>query len=268
MRNRLFFALFALIVVSLRLEAQCSTVVASPGDTIIVVCSKTETVKDSDQVQMNCCCKDSNRTNNSPLQSNDLNALTVAVNTVNNVLDDMNTLFTVVAVIISIVTILVAVIGLFGIHDIRKDVEEYKEKLSTLKETINEKIDLWQKEEKILKEKNEKIERVQTLNNQYLQKINQWMLNNTYSIADTPGENTVQGRDLMAKSILNYYLMKLYLSNDKHEIDGCINYIKNKGGENEIEHLQFIVDNDPDKYKCDKTSMAIGYIKGRMSSMS
>lgn len=41
--------------------------------------------------------------------------------------------------------------------------------------------------------------------------------------------------------------------------------IKTKGGIEVIEYLQFIVDNDIDKYKRDKASEAIGYIKGRFS---
>lgn len=170
----------------------------------------------------------------------------------------INNLYTRDNIIIASVSLVLLLFGFIGLRSIKERIEDFKKEIDAEKQFRNE-------AEKLNK-KFEEIEKVQTLNNQYLQKINQWMLSNAYSIADIPGGNTTIGRDMMEKSILNYYLMKLYLSNDKHEIDGCINYIKNKGGENEIEHLQFIVDNDPDKYKCDKTSMAIGYIKGRISS--
>lgn len=170
----------------------------------------------------------------------------------------INNLYTRDNIIIASVSLVLLLFGFIGLRSIKERIEDFKKEIDAEKQFRNE-------AEKLNK-KFEEIEKEQTLNNQYLQKINQWMLNNAYSMADTPGGDTTQGRDLMGKSILNYYLMKLYLSNDKHEIDGCNSYIKNKGGENEIEHLQFIVDNDPDKHKRDRASEAVGYIKGRISS--
>lgn len=185
--------------------------------------------------------------------SEETSALTALINTINN-------LYTRDNIIIACVSLVMLLFGFIGLRSIKERIDDFKKEIDSEKE-------LRDAAEKLNK-KYEEIEKVQTLNNQYLQKINQWMLANAYSIADTPGGNTTQGRDLMGKSILNYYLMKLFLSRDKHEIDGCINYIKTKGGKDEIEHLQFIVDNDTDKYKSDRASEAIGYIQGRISSIS
>lgn len=185
--------------------------------------------------------------------SEETSALTALINTINN-------LYTRDNIIIACVSLVMLLFGFIGLRSIKERIDDFKKEIDSEKE-------LRDAAEKLNK-KYEEIEKVQTLNNQYLQKINQWMLANAYSIADTPGGNTTQGRDLMGKSILNYYLMKLFLSRDKHEIDGCINYIKTKGGKDEIEHLQFIVDNDIDKYKRDRASGAIGYIQGRVSSIS
>lgn len=185
--------------------------------------------------------------------SEETSALTALINTINN-------LYTRDNIIIACVSLVMLLFGFIGLRSIKERIDDFKKEIDSEKE-------LRDAAEKLNK-KYEEIEKVQTLNNQYLQKINQWMLANAYSIADTPGGNTTQGRDLMGKSILNYYLMKLFLSRDKHEIDGCINYIKTKGGKDEIEHLQFIVDNDTDKYKRDRASEAIGYIQGRVSSIS
>lgn len=185
--------------------------------------------------------------------SEETSALTALINTINN-------LYTRDNIIIACVSLVMLLFGFIGLRSIKERIDDFKKEIDSEKE-------LRDAAEKLNK-KYEEIEKVQTLNNQYLQKINQWMLANAYSIADTPGGNTTQGRDLMGKSILNYYLMKLFLSRDKHEIDGCINYIKTKGGKDEIEHLQFIVNNDTDKYKFDKASEAIGYIQGRVSSIS
>lgn len=250
--------IFVLILLCFNVKVLGEIITASPGDTIIVVNQGADALTDSLQDPYPCIYEDT-IINISSSHSDDVATLTLAVNTVNNALSDMNTLFTVVTIIISIITVLVAVIGLFGIHDLRKEVNEHK------KET-NIKIGAWNTESERLKKQNEKIEKAQTLNNQYLQKVNQWMLDNAYAIADSQGTNTNQSRNLMEKSMLNYYLMKLYLSNDIHEIDGCINYIKTKGGKEEIEHLRFVVDNDSDKYRCDKAGEAIGYIQGRISS--
>ena len=185
--------------------------------------------------------------------SEETSALTALINTINN-------LYTRDNIIIACVSLVMLLFGFIGLRSIKERIDDFKKEIDSEKELRDAAAKL--------NKKYEEIEKVQTLNNQYLQKINQWMLANAYSIADTPGGNTTQGRDLMGKSILNYYLMKLFLSRDKHEIDGCINYIKTKGGKDEIEHLQFIVDNDTDKYKSDRASEAIGYIQGRISSIS
>lgn len=219
---------------------------------LLAICINTTATNVSDTVQSQTISVSIDTLNNGSFPSSEeTSALTVLINTINN-------LYTRDNIIIASVSLVLLLFGFIGLRSIKERIEDFKKEIDGEKQFRNE-------AEKLNK-KFEEIEKEQTLNNQYLQKINQWMLNNAYSMADTPGGDTTQGRDLMGKSILNYYLMKLYLSNDKHEIDGCINYIKNKGGENEIEHLQFIVDNDPDKYKCDKTSMAIGYIQGRISS--
>ena len=261
MKTRFLFIVLVLFALCFKLEAQSRIVLASSGDTIMVVCVETETLRDSAQTQSSCLYRNHNKVDSSFSHSDKISILTLATNTVNNVLTEFNNLFAMVTIIVGIITMFVAIVGLWGFHNIRKEVNDNRE-------NVNKKIEAWEKEAEKLKKKNEEIEKVQILNNQYLQKINQWMLANAYSIADTPGGNTTQGRDMMRKSILNYYLMKLFLSRDKHEIDGCINYIKTKGGKDEIEHLQFIVDNDTDKYKSDRASEAIGYIQGRISSIS
>ena len=261
MRIRYLFVLLALTVVCNKTVALNDTVLVTKGDTLLLICLNTEDQKDSAHIHPPYQCKATNDSASSSSYPDDVSALTLAVNTVNNVLDDMNTLFTVVTILISIITLFVAVVGLFGFHDMKNEIKNYKEE-------INMELATWKTETDKLKKKNEAIEKVQTLNNQYLQKINQWMLTNAYSYAaaDVPGGTSTQGRDLMEKSILNYYLMKFYLSKDRHEIDGCINYIKEKGGEEVIEYLQYVVDNDLDEYKSSRANIAIGYIKGRLAS--
>lgn len=258
-----YLLVFALLFVCYKTEAFNDTIMVSPDDTLLLVCIKAETNLYPVQVQHAFSYEDSNKVVCSISQADDISALTLAVNTVNNAMTDMNNLFTVVTIIIGVVTLLVAVVGLLGFHDVRKDVNEHKKKVNI---EIDVWRDTWKKETEILNKKNEKLERIQSLNNQYSQRLSTWILSNTYAIAEAKGGSTEQGRKLMEKSILNYYLMKLYLSKDKHEIDGCINYIKMKGGKEEIEHLQFIVDNDLDKDKINKASKAIGYIQGRLSS--
>lgn len=256
MKTKYLYALLILCLFCIKADAKNDTILTSP-DTI-VVCHTKDITNAPLSSQQTCLSEDSKKVDSSEMHPDDISALTLAVNTVNDVLSDMNTLFTVVTIILSVITVLVAIVGLLGVHDIKKDVEKHKDNVSI-------KIDNLIGEAKTLKRRNEAIEKVQNLNNQYLQKVNQWMLKNAYSIANTNGGKSVQSQNLMKESMLYYYMMKLLLSKNHHEIDGCINYIKTKGTLNEIEHLQFIVDNDPDKYKRDKASEAIGYIRGGFS---
>lgn len=258
MKTKYLYVLLVLCLICFKAEATNDTILISPDDTIIVVCHTKEVTHAPFSSLPTCLCEDSNKIFGSEMHPDDISTLTLAVNTVNDVLSDMNTLFTVVTIILSVITVLVAVVGLLGIHDIKKDVEKHKK-------DVGVKIDNLINEAETLKKRNKTIEKAQKLNNQYLQKVNQWMLKNAYSIANTNGGKSVQSQNSMEESMLSYYLMKLLLSKDHHEIDGCINYIKTKGTLNEIEHLQFIVDNDLDKYKRDKASEAIGYIRGRFS---
>ena len=243
MKTRFLFVLFALIVMGHKIEAKNDTILTSPGDTIIILRVEAEVLKDSVQVQPNCSCIDSNRVTSPNSYPDDVSALTLAVNSANNVLTGET-------ILVGILTLLVAILGLFGYRRFIKKVDEAK------------------KAAEDLKKKNEKIEKIQSLNNQYLQSINQRILNNADAIAEAIGErNLERGKYLKEKSMVNYYLMKLYLSTDKTdktEIDDCINYIKTQCSEEIINHLQFIIDNDPYKYKKNKASEAIGYIRARV----
>lgn len=254
MKTNFLVVLLILIVGCLSAETLNDTVQATPGDTLSVVCIEPKIHEEVGLIKSTCQCEDCNRIVDSISNADDISTLTLAVNTVNNALTDMNNLFTVVTIIIGIVTLLVAVVGLLGFHDVRKDVNEHKKK-------VYEEIDIWKIEAENLKKKIKEIEKTQTLNNQYIQRINQWIYNNANAIAQANGVSTTQGRNLMKQSTLNYYFMKLFLSKDKHEIDSCINFIKTQGGKEAIEYLKFIVDNEPDEYKRIKSSEAIGYIK-------
>ena len=219
---------------------------------LFTVCfnAKSTNVVDTAQLHNNGISTDALKNSSFP-SSEETSALTALINTINN-------LYTRDNIIIASVSLVILMFGYMGYRSMNERIEGFKNEIDAEKELRDEAEKMNKKYEEIVK--------VQTLNSQYLQKINQWMLANTYAIADTPGINTNHSRNLMEKSMLNYYLMKLFLSNDIHEIDGSINYIKTKGGKEEIEHLRFIVDNDSDKYRCDKAGEAIGYIQGRISS--
>lgn len=237
MKTRFILVLITLLVVFYK-EANSNTVLTSSGDTQMVASLNEDTLFDTGQQQA-CIWEDSYRVGSSKSNSDEVSAFTLAANTVNNG-------FTVVTEVVGILTLVVALFGLFGYLELKKKVAKAI------------------KEAKILKEKNENIEKKQILNNQYLQKINEWILDNADTIAETNGSGSELGKNLKNKSMINYNMMKLYLSTDEKEILECFNYIKMKGTLNEIDPLQFIVDNDPNKYKSDKASEAIGYIRARI----
>ena len=238
MKTISFFISLILFVVCYKAEAKSDTVLTSIGDTLIVIGLNSANSLDSIQQQPTCLQDNYNKTDKANLHSDDISALTLAVNTVNNG-------FTVVTIVVGIVTLIVAIAGLFGYRSIIKKVDK------TIYEAKN------------LKKRNEKIEKTQTLNNQYMQSINRWILDNANDIAEAKGPDSISGKELKNKSMINYYLMKLYLSSDETNIEQCINYIKNQGDANVIKDLQFIVDNDPDKKKSNKASEAIGFIRGK-----
>ncbi len=88
------------------------------------------------------------------------------------------------------------------------------------------------------------------------------MYENTNNIAQV--NSSEYAKNSMNKAFLNFYLIKLHLCDDKPGINECISRIKYKGGEDEIEALQLIVDNDMNKYKKEKAIEAIGYIRARL----
>lgn len=267
MKTRYLFVLLALILMDFRAEATNGTIRIYPYDTLLVVCTETNHQNNSVQVQLSCLCDKSHICDMS--YSDGISTLEYVRNEIDGMINDAILILTIISIFIALA---IPIAGFFGFHsigkvktEIIKDVNEHKTKVEKELEKSQNEIENWKNEAKILKKKNETIEKVQNLNNQYLQKVNQWMLNNAYTIANTDGGKSAQSQNLMEESMLNYYLMKLYLSKDQHEINGCIDYIKTKGGTEVIEHLKFIVDNDTDKYKRDKTSEAIGYIRGRFS---
>jgi hypothetical protein len=178
--------------------------------------------------------------------SDGISTLTLVTEAIDDMFNRANTFFTIISIAIALA---VALMGFFGFRSIDKVKAKAEEELKLINDQ-NKRYDV--------------IEKAQALNNQYLQRVNQWMLKNAYSIANINGGKSVQSQNLMEESMLYYYLMKLYLSKDQHEINGCIDYIKTKGSIEVIEHLQFIVDNDTDKDKIEKASKAIGYIQGRI----
>ena len=242
MKNQFSFVLLILIFTGFRAAAKSNVVMISPSDTLIVVSIKSGTIMDSAQQQPICLSEDlNNRVDSSAPNSDIVSALTFAVNSANNVLTGET-------IVVGILTLLVAYVGLFEYHRIIRKVNET------------------QNEARILKEKNKEIEKFQSLYKQYMQCINTWILENADAIAEANGADSKYGHYLKNKSSINHNLMKLYLSTDETEIGKCISYIKTKGGKEEITYLQFIVDNDLNKYKRDKASEAIGYIRGRLMS--
>ncbi len=144
-----------------------------------------------------------------------------------------------------------------------KKIAEYRQETDKKIAEYERKIDDCLKTTEEIRRNYAKIENKQSLSNLYMQRINQWMYENTNNIAQVSGSDSA--KDIMNKAFLNYYLMKLHLCDDKTGIDECISRIKYKGGEDEIEALQLIVDNDMNKYKKEKAIEAIGYISGRLS---
>lgn len=255
MKTRNLFILFTLAIICFRAKASNDTIIKLPNDTLVVVCAESDCLNDSIQIQSNCM-----RDN---IHVSDL-SYSDGISTLTLVIEAIEDMFNRVNIYVTIISVIIALAGFFGIGSIKSKIKKLEKSIQDTKDEAKKSMLELKEEASKLKIENVAIEKVQTLNNQYIQKVNQWMLYNAYTIANTIGGESIQSRNLMEESMLNYYLMKLYLSKDQHEINGCINYIKTKGGIEVIEHLQFIVDNDTDKDKIEKASKAIGYIQGRI----
>ena len=249
---------FLFVLICFKTEALEYMDVNSPTiDTLINVPSKQNTICDTINIRIVCTCDNPHTDNDNYTPCDGIDILTLLINSFNNWLTWANLFIALIAVLITIV----GIIGFRNFTEIKSGYEEEKGQIKEFKEQIN-------KTANELEKRNGVIERTQILSNQYLQRVNEWMYSNAYAIAETTATsgNPKQGQNLMHKSWLNYNLMKLFLTKDKHEIDSYINYIKSQGGKEEIDHLQFIVNNEPDEYKRNKASEAIGYIKGRITS--
>ena len=265
MKTRYLFSLIVWMAVCINVEAKNDTIKVFPNDTILVTCAEVAHPNGSSIVQSAYMC-DNTRGNEFFSCSDGVSILTLVENAINNLYARDN-------LIVAIISLTVVVMGFWGVRSFKTAREELsditKEQGSLIERygnEVNQTIATLNEEAKNLKEKYEEIEKKQSLNNQYMQRINQWMLYNANAIAETAGGGSNTSRDLMAQSQVYYYLMKLFLTDDQHGIDGCINFIKTKAGQEEIEHLKFIVDNDTNVYKKQKAGEAIGYIRGRITN--
>ncbi|MCQ2337725.1 MAG: hypothetical protein MJ001_02200 [Paludibacteraceae bacterium] len=209
------------------------------------------------------------------VQSERVSELTLVVNGINNILTSTNNIMTLWALVVSILTLLVAVVGLFGYHELKKEINIYKEKIDDCQGTTKE-----------IKDNHNQIMKTQSLSNLYMQEINKLMYKCLFDIAQlndslytrisslvssTESEYKTENSDFNfvknSTEIINliFYQIRLLLTDEKTVIDDCIKYIKQRGNKDEIETLQLIVDNDTDKYKKERVSEAIGYIRGRLS---
>lgn len=147
--------------------------------------------------------------------------------------------------------------------DITKTVDEVKRELMNKIEEINLiKCSVDQKANEI-----ECLAKKQEFQNNYLQRINQYLFSITNSVVDSYG-----GNDETASSIRNslynqYYIVKLFLPWSDSPIDGteaAFRYLQVNGTIDNIDDLQFIANNDPDERKRKMAIETIGFIKARL----
>lgn len=195
-------------------------------------------------------------------QSDPISVLTLIVNFMNNNM-------TYISIYLALMTVAIGFMEWIGIRNAKKyeeningEIAEYRQESDTKIAEYCKKVDDCLKATDNIEKDYENIKNKQSISNLYMQRINQWMYENTDNIAQVSGSDSA--KDIMNKAFLNYYLMKLHLCDEKPGIDECISKIKYKGGEDEIEALQLIVDNDMNKYKKEKAIGAIGYIRARL----
>lgn len=247
MKTRYLFSLLVLMALCINVEGKNGTIKVFPNDTLLVTGVSVAYPNDSSVVQSSCM-SNSTLGDESLSYSDGVSTLTLVINTINN-------LYTRENLFIAMMALVVALIGFFGFRSFKSARENLDNTSLKIKEETEK-----------LKRKNEEIEKVQLLNNQYMKSINEWMLHTVRSVAEVAGGDTDTGKNMLAQSHVNYYLMKLFLTTNQQEIDACINYIKTQAEEDVIEHLQFIVDNDINEYKKQKAAEAIGYIRGRITN--
>lgn len=249
----------------IKVKGENGTIKIFPNDTLLVTCVSVAYPNDSSIVQSSCI-SNSTLGDESLSYSDSVSTLTLIINAINN-------LYTRENLFVAMVALAIALIGFFGFRsfksareDLDNTANRQNEQIKDCKNIVDNTTKKINEETLKLKRKNEEIEKVQLLNNQYMKSINEWMFLTARSVAEAAGCDTDTGQNLLAQSHVNYYLMKLFLTNDQQEIDACINYIKTQADEEVIEHLQFIVDNDINEYKKQKAAEAIGYIHGRITS--
>ncbi|MCQ2337727.1 MAG: hypothetical protein MJ001_02210 [Paludibacteraceae bacterium] len=221
------------------------------ADTLVVV--------DSNTIIVECCCDKGCKKDSPDTPSDSVSVLSLIVNFMNN-----NMFY--ISLYLALMTIVIGIMELLGVRKAEKyekKIAEYRQETDTKIAEFERKIDDCLKTTEEIRRNHAKIENKQSLSNLYMQRINQWMYENTNNIAQV--NSSESAKNSMNKAFLNYYLMKLHLCDDKTGIDECISRIKQKGGEDEIKALQLIVDNDMNKYKKEKAIEAIGYISGRLS---
>lgn len=231
------------------------------ADTLVVV--------DSNTVIVECCCDKECKKDCPDTPSDPMSVLSLIVNFMNNNMFYISLYLTILTIILTFAEYLgiksadryeVKIQSKIDIFE--KELVRYGQETDTKIAEYSKKIDDCLKTTEEIKKNHEKIENKQSLSNLYMQRINQWMYENTNNIAQISGSDSA--KNSMNKAFLNFYLIKLHLCDDKTGIDECISRIKYKGGEDEIEALQLIVDNDMNKYKKEKAIEAIGYIRASL----
>ena len=254
MKARLFFCMLFVVGISLTIFA-----INIPNDTISQTCS----------CQTDCCIQsllgDSMivaHNIHSETMSESLPYITTLINALNNAIDIQGNNIACITVIIAIIGLLIAFAGFYEFNKLTNNVREYKKRIDSdvkkNKNDIQEKINEFYE----LQIKLDQVQNIQNYQNQYLQKINQYLFSITNAIVDNNKDNPQEPSNIREILYHDYHIINLLLSPSDRAI-GSFDYLKAKGTKEDFEDLIFISQNDPDDNKKRLATETIGFIKGR-----
>lgn len=250
------------------------------GETVVSACScqiDSSTIFDAKlpdlEFSRSEVIRDTNNLGSKP-PSDVVSLITLIVNDFNNVLSEINNSFALISIIIGIFGLLIGVLGILGFSNLKNDYRELKkglaEQISDQNTEIRERIrEIEGLRTNIEARSNEivGIQNWQNYQNQYLQRINQYLFSITNSIVDSNGGDDEIASDIRKILYNQYYVVKTFFPWSDSPIDGteaAFRYLKVNGTEENIIDLQFIADNDPDERKRNMARETIGYISARL----
>lgn len=192
-------------------------------------------------------------------ESNDISALTLAINTVNNVL-------TWATIAIGVITLFVAIYGLVSFRNLKKDLSNKESEIDKKILTIQSDVQTINNKTTEIINKETQFQQKQEIRNLYFQNIN-LLLNRLSTIYANQTSNADSNNSFFGLEVLHHYhLISLFLTEYSSNNDSSFLFLSALGTENDVKYLQCIADNDDNQTKRKKASETIGSIQGRMQS--